>query len=819
MSGGFLVAGSREDLIRLDLEYHDVQELGRLVVAQSGGSVVRLEDVADVVDGLADRRRVARYNGEEAVGLAVVKVPGTNTVAIADEIKARLAEEIEPQLPPGLSLSVAYDESLFIMDQVESLFRTIVIGIVFAALVMFVFLKSLRSTAMVSLSIPVSLMAAVAVLYFFGYTLNSVTMLAMLLLVGIVVDDAIVVLESIYRHRQSGSVDSAAAAIGGSNEVFFAVVASSLSLVSIFASVIFLDAIIGRFFQSFAVVVTFGVLVSSLVALTLIPMLASCFLAPPGQEGRLARLLEAGLSAIDRGYRRLLRFALSYRWLVLGLIAAGLMGMLYLAHNLDAEFTPEEDIGQFVVNLRAPLGSSLEYTEDRLLAAEEYLETVPEIRGFSSSIGAGSGRAVNRASIFVSLIDRDDREVSQQRLMQRLEPTLSAIPGVRASLSSNSLLGGDRGEPLQFVITGLDLPQLGELATSFHDRLQQIGGLGNVDLDLELDLPQLALGIDRERAVRLGIPANDVARTANVLIGGTNVARYNDEPGDGRRYNLRVKAAEGSFRGGEDLRRIYLRSDDGEMVRLDTIARLEETIGPAAISRYNVRYSARFYATPDLPLGEAMQRVEQVAAEVLPLGFDLRFVGEAEELERTTAAIIFALLLAVTLVYIVLASQFNSFFQPFLIMLAQPLAFIGGLLGLWLGGFTLNIFSAIGLVLLMGLVTKNGILLVDLTNQQREKHRLGVEEALMQACPIRLRPILMTSLTLILAMIPALLGLGAGSESHAPMAAAIIGGMVMSMVLTLVMIPVAYSLAESARVKLQGVQGSDRAVRDASPQS
>jgi len=803
LAGGYLVAGGREDLIRLDLEYHDLQELERLVLTERSGLIVRLRDVADVVDGLADQRRIARFNGTEAVGLAVVKVPGSNTVAIAEEIRERLAQDIRPNLAPGLELGVAYDESVFITEQVDSLKLTILTGILFAALVIWVFMRNLRSTVIVSLSIPVSMMAAVAVLAAFGYTLNSVTMLALLLLVGVVVDDAIVVLESIFRHRRGRS--RAEAAIAGSNEVFFAVLASSLALVSIFGAVVFLDAVIGRFFQSFAVVVAFGVAVSSLVALTLIPMLASRFMTTEERpEGPVGRMIERGLQSLDDGYRRVLALALRFRLTVLAGTGALMLGLGWLAAGLEAELTPEEDVGQFVVNLRAPLGSSLNYTQDRLAEVEAHLAGVPEVASSFASIGSGGG-GTNRASVFVNLIERHQRDISQQAIMAALQPELAQIPGIAASISGSSLLGGARGEALQFVVTGLDLPGLSAASSALLETLQANPGMGQIEMDLSLDLPQLALEVDRERAAQLGIPANEIARTANVLIGGTNVARYNDEPGDGRRYNIRVKAAEGTFSSGDDLSRIYLRSAVGQMVRMDSVARFHETIGPAALARHDLRYATHFYTNPDMPLGAAIETLQQAASEVLPLGFSLQLTGEAEEMENTVSAVLFILSLAVAMVYAVLASQFNSFLQPVFIMLAQPLAIMGGVVGLWLGGYTLNIFSAIGLILLMGLVTKNGILLVDLTNRYRTERSLTADDALLAACPVRLRPILMTSLTLLLALLPALMGVGAGAETHAPMAAAIIGGMVVSMLLTLVLLPVVFSLAEGWREARAGV--------------
>ena len=796
LAGGYLVAGGREELIRLDLEYHDLLSLERLVLADRDGLAVRLRDVAEVVDGLADQRRIARFNGADAVGLAVVKVPGTNTVAIVEEIRDRLDAQIRPNMPPGLDLAIASDDAVYITEQIDSLRLTIVIGIVFAGLVLWVFLRSLRATVIVSLSIPVAMMAAVAVLAAFGYTLNSVTMLALLLLVGVVVDDAIVVLESIHRHRKGRSPTEAA--IQGSNEVFFAVLASSLALLSIFGSVVFLDAVIGQFFQSFAVVVAFGVGVSSLVALTLIPMLASRFLGDDRPEGRVSRALDRGLGALDRGYGRVLALALRARGLTLAAAGVLVLGLGWLAAGLEAELAPEEDVGQFVVNLRAPLGSSLDYTQARMAEVEARLAREPEVATTFASIGSGGG-ATSRAAIFVGLTDRAERSRSQQDLMAALQPELSQLPGVAVSLASDSLLGGDRGEPLQFVVTDLGLPRLAEVSETLRARLADTPGMGQIDMDLDLDLPQLALRVNRERAAQLGISPDEVARTANVLIGGTNVALYNDEPGDGRRYNMRVKAADGSFTSADDLARIFLRSADGEMVRMDSVARFEETVGPAALARHDLRYATQFFVTPEMPLGAAVETLQDTAADILPPGVSLQLTGEAEELEATANAVLFILALAVALVYAVLASQFNALAQPLYIMLAQPLAIVGGVVGLWLGGYTLNIFSAIGLILLMGLVTKNGILLVDLTNRYRVDRGLTVDAALLAACPVRLRPILMTSLTLLLALLPALLGLGAGAESHAPMAAAIIGGMLFSMLLTLVLLPVVYSLAEGWR--------------------
>ena len=799
MPGGFLVGGETEEMLKLDVEYHDAEGLEQMIVAGDGDERVRFSDIGRVEDGLADMRQLARFNGEPTIGLGVVKISGANTVAIIDEVKERLDDQIRPQLPPGLELHISTDESQFILEQIDSLYLTIALGILFAALVMWLFLRNLRSTAIVSLAIPVSLMAAIAVIHFFGYTLNSITMLGMLLLIGVVVDDAIVVLENIYRHRQQYREGPMASAISGSNEVFFAVIASTLTLISIFGSVIFMEAIIGRFFESFAVVVAFGVLASSIVALTLIPMLASRFLHVPEQEGAFYRALEQGFKAIERVYRWALGYILRFRWTTLGLAAVFAVTVaVVIAPRLGGEFAPDEDTGEFMVNFQTPLGSGIEYTDRQMREVEAILEAQPEVDRYFSAIGIGDRGQVNRGIAFVRMVDRDKRDASQQEVVQRIRPKLAELPGVRAFASDVPFVPGQRGEPLQCVVTGPNVEELGDHARAIQERLEEVDGMGSIDLDLDLELPQVEVEVDREQARSLGLNAHDIAQTINVLAGGFDVARFDDGPGgqDGRRYDIRLKAQEDMIRDIDDLQRIQLLSEHGEMVPLEAVTTMEETLGPAAITRHNLSYSAEFYADPELPLAEAVEELNAVADDVLPLNFDVELVGQAEEMERAVAAMLFVLFLAATLVYIVLASQFNSFVQPLLIMAAQPLALIGGLLGLWVGGFTLNIYSMIGMVLLMGLVTKNGILLVDLTNQYREKRDLSINEALAEACPIRLRPVLMTSLTLILALIPAAAGLGAGAETNAPMAAAIIGGMITAMLLTLAVIPAAYSLLE-----------------------
>ena len=801
LPGGFLVGGDTEQLIKLDLEFHRPSDLRRLIVSYREGAPIRLADIARIEDGLEDERRLARYDGAPAVGLGIVKVTGANAVAIVEAVLERLEKEIRPQLPPGLTLSIAANDADLIEELVAALEEHLVLGTLLTALVVWLFLKSLRATAIIALAIPVSLLGAVAAMYFAGYTFNTMTLLGLLLLIGIVVDDAIVVLENIYRHREEIDPDPVSAAREGTNQVVFAVMAASLTLVSIFAPVIFMEGIIGQFFRSFAVVVTIGVLVSLFVSVSLTPMLCSRYLQVSRQHGLLYRLLEGAFQLLERFYRLLLRGALRYRLLVVVLTIAAVWPTGYFMQGIGKGFLPKEDEGRFLINFKTPLGSSLAYTDGRLREIERILQGHPEVASYFSTIGTGVTGQANRGEVFVRLTPRAGRSLHMYDLIDRLRGELATIPGVEAFPSPVPPLGGQRGEPLQFVLLGPQVDRVAELSHRLLERLDRIPELGRVDLDLQLDLPQLTLDIDRTRAADVGLSTRDIALAVNVLAGGMNVAKYNDLPGDGERYDVRLKAEEGSFRSPDDLKRIYLKGRNGQLVRLDSVARVVEDIGPAVVTRFDLAYSGNFFSTPTISLGEAVDRVRAAAAEILPPGFTVKMIGRAEEFGKTTRYMLFAFVTAIVLVYMVLASQFDSFIQPLVIMVAQPLAIVGGIAALWLFGMSLNIFSMIGLVLLMGLVAKNSILLVDLTNQQRARGD-GIDQALLSACPVRLRPVLMTSMTIIIVMLPAALGYGAGADTNGPLAVAVIGGMVSSTLLTLVVVPAVYSLVEGGVARL-----------------
>ncbi|MCF6264446.1 MAG: efflux RND transporter permease subunit [Xanthomonadales bacterium] len=814
MPGGFLVDGEREDLIQLDLEYHHPQDLAKMIIAypqntESGlnssqsAAPIRLGDIAEIEDGLADYRQLARFNGETTVGLAIVRIQGANTVAIVDEVERRLAEEIVPQLPPGMTIGVAHNDGVEIRGIVSVLKEHLFLGTLLTAFVVLLFLRNFRSTLIIAAAIPVSLLGAVAVMYFMGYTFNTMTLLALLLLIGIVVDDAIVVLENIFRHREEIDPGPRRAAVNGSNEVVFAVLAATLTLVSIFVPVIFMEGIIGRFFEAFAVVVTAGVLVSLFVSLTLTPMLCSRYLQIGQNKGRLSSWLGRGFDKLDDAYRWLLEHALKQRSLVVLVTLIIVLSSGFFFANIGKGFMPEEDEGRFQVTFKAPLGSSIEYTAAKLTELEAILSAQPSVDSYFSTIGSGLSRQVNQGNVLVRLKSWRDRTQSQTEVIADLGDSFASIPGVNAFPSPLPMIGGQRGEPLQFVLGGPELAKVAELAAQLQEKLKQYPEVGVPDLDLQLNLPQQSVVVDRDKARSLGILSSDIALSINVLASGFDIARYNDDPGDGQRYDIRLKAAEGELRENVDLARVWLRGASGEMVRMDNIVSLKDTLGAAVISRLNLRYAAYFYATPPGALGGAVEKILQTSEGLLPPGYSVRMIGQAEEFGKTMGYMAFAFITALLLVFMVLASQFNSFVQPLIVMVAQPLAIIGGVGALWLTGHSLNMFSMIGLVLLVGLVAKNSILLVDRTNQLREKGE-NVKDALIKACPQRMRPVLMTSLTVILAMIPAALSKGAGADVNSPLAVAVIGGMISSTLLTLVVVPVVYYIIEGrAERKMQ----------------
>jgi HAE1 family hydrophobic/amphiphilic exporter-1 len=524
-------------------------------------------------------------------------------------------------------------------------------------------------------------------------------------------------------------------------------------------------------------------------------MLCSRYLTVGHNRNKYYDAINQALTKMDSTYHYLLETSLTHRWRVLIItITLVVLGGGFAMMHVEKDFVPEADEGSFSISVKTPLGSTLDYTDSRMKLVEAAIASHPkEVASYFATIGSGSKGQVNQGNVNVRLVPKTERDKSQKEVIKALKKQFEKIPGVKAIPSPSSIAKGQRSEKLQFIITGPQLEEIGRISKAIQQGLSKNPEMGKVDLDVQLDLPQLDMQIDRTRAAAMGLSASDIAQAVSMYAGGLDIAKYNDAQGDGQRYDIRLKADESQFKQTADLNKIYLRSAGGELVRLDSVASFTPTLGAAVIGRYDMRYSASFFANPNMPLGEAVNVVKAEAEKLLPANYTLKMSGQAEEFGKTFKNIKFVFILAFVLLYMVLASQFNSFLQPVIIMLAQPLAIIGGLIALLITGDSLNIYSMIGLVLLIGLVAKNSILLVDLTNQLRERGA-SIDDALKEACPIRLRPVMMTSLTIILALLPAALGLGAGSETNKPLSVAIIGGMVSSTLLTLVVVPAAYSL-------------------------
>ena len=800
LPGGFLIDNSKEDLLKLDLESHNVEEIENIIVTYDRNRAIKIKDIAEVKDDVRDLRSMGRFNGDPSIGIGVTKIRGENTVEIIEKVKAKIKSDIEPTLPAGMTLDIGTDDSSYIYELISGLGQNIFVGFIIASLIVLLFLRSYSSMAIVSITIPVSLFGAIFIMYAFGLTLNTMTMLALLLLIGIVVDDAIVVLENAQRNLNEDTPEERIrASITGANEVFLPIVSSTLVLVALFTVVFFMEGIAARFFRSFGVVVSTGVLVSTFVALTLTPTLASKFLKTKKESNRVFDGFNRRFTVIENRYREMIEWSLNEKKKVLSY--AGLFVLLSFVGftQLSGGFFPEEDEGQFTITVKTPVGTGIDYTNDRLSVVENLLEEYEDIESYFTIMGSGiESQAVNIGVVYVRLTPSNVRGYKQYEIIPILRERLNKIPGIKAFPAPMSFASGTRGEAMQFTVSGPDLNILNESINAFLSKLAETPELGDVDSSIELNLPQVNLEIKRELASEMGLSTRLIAEAANIFAGGIDVARFNDAVGDGERYKVRLKGQYDMSI--DDLDKIYLRTPSKELVRLDTVATFKETVGPSEITRLDRMYSAYFYSDPTTSLSNAIQLIEDAASETLPVGYEVGFFARAKEFKRTSNQMLFAFLTGLILVYMVLASQFNSFRQPLIVMISQPLAVIGGTFGIWIVGSDLNIFSMTGLVLLTGLVAKNSILLIDRTNQERQKG-LEIDEALLNACPRRLRPILMTSLTLILAMMMPALGIGSGVELSQPLAIAIVGGMISSTFLTLVIVPIIYSSAEKRKLR------------------
>ncbi len=792
--GGRVEGNQREFAVRTRGELSTPEEFGAIIVSQKENRIVRLKDVADVNVGAEDERTIARWNGEPAVGLGIIKQSKASTVDVAELVTASLPE-LRELMSEGMKLEIAYDSSEFIVDSITEVQETLIIALLLVVLVVLAFLKSFRATIIPTLAIPISIIGALAAVYFAGFTINILTLLGFVLSIGLVVDDAIIVLENIYRHMEMGKT-KLQAAIDGSKEIGFAVISTTIALVAVFVPLAFLTGNVGRLFNEFGVAVAVAVLISGFVALTLTPMLSSKILKPLHGTGknRASRTFDKFFESLNRIYDRLLRGALKHKFVMIAGSVVLLISAYFLFTILPSELVPVEDRGFGFGIVIAPEGATIEYTDTYVHQIENILLNLPEREGLFTATGLGfeGPGSVTNSFIFLNLKDRDQREKSQQQIVQELFPQLLSIPGVLAFVINPPSIAADfSASAVEYVLQGDNYEELNGAVNTMMGEASQLGYLINLDTDLRLNKPQLDIHIDRERASGLGVSVADIGSTLETFLGGRVVTDFKRGT---KQYDVILQVRPEDRATPDAIQNLYIRSNSG-LVQLANVVRVEKTVAPKELNHYNRIRSAIISASlvPGVTLGQALDDLDRITKEKLPANIKRDYAGQSLEFKTSSSALYFMFLLALIFIYLVLSAQFESFVHPFTILLSVPLAVFGALLTLYFFGQTLNIYSQIGLIMLIGLVTKNAILIVEFANQQREKG-LELMEAVVQASTIRLRPILMTSFSTIFGILPIAMGLGAGAESRQPLGLVVVGGVLFSTFLTLVMVPVVYTL-------------------------
>jgi multidrug efflux pump len=776
-------------------------EFNEMVIRETNGRVVRLKDVGYATEGPENTRNLMKRNGVPAVGVVLRPQPGANQIEIADEMYRRL-ELIKKDLPPDLEADVGFDITQYVRASIMEVGETILVALGLVVLIIFAFLRSWRSTIIPAVVIPISLIGGFFIMFVAAYRVNVLTLFAMVLARGLVVDDAIIVLENIYAKIEAG-MPVREAGVRGTKEVFFAVIATTIALVAVFAPILFLGGLIGKLFQEFAVVLAGTVIISAFVALTLTPMLCTQILRGHSHS-RFYEWTEPVFRWLTNVYRSILTGFLKARWLAFPvLIGAGVLSWLSF-QQLETELAPLEDRGRLRISATAPEGTSFDFMVgymDEL--SESVAKAVPEANMVVSQTapGFGGSGSVNSGTIRVYMVDRDQRERSQSQAAAaalaatRDHPTSRVVVVEEATVSVG--VGAGSRLPVQYVIQAQDFAKLQQKLPEFLDRAQDSGVFSRVDTDLKFNKPEVRVEIMRERAQALGVSARDIGETLNLALAEQRFGYFLKE---GKQYFVVGALVKEQRDEGFDLRSISVPSKNGAPIRLDNVVRLTEQTSPPQLYRFNRYSSATISAAlnPGFTLGQGIETMDKIARELLDESFKTDLAGEARDLRDTSSGTIFAFVFALLLIYFVLAAQFESFRDPLGILLTVPLALVGALGSLWLFDQSLNIFSQIGMIMLIGLVTKNGILIVEFANQQREAG-LAPLDAVREAAIARFRPVLMTALSTILGILPIALALGAGSESRRSMGIAVVGGMVIGTALTLLVIPAVYTFFTSKK--------------------
>jgi multidrug efflux pump len=772
------------------------EQFRRIVVKDAGGFPVRLGSLAEVEIGPQDERRVTRFNGVNAVILGIVKQATANPLDVSTEMR-KVMPELVRDLPAGMSAKISYDKSIFIDRSVKAVYTTIAEAVALVVLVIFLFLRTVRATIIPLVTIPVSLVGAFALMDLLGFSINTLTLLSMVLAIGLVVDDAIVVLENIHRHIEEG-MEPMRATIRGMGEISSAVVAMTLTLAAVYAPVAFAPGRTGTLFAEFALTLAGAVLVSGGVALTLTPMMCSRLLRPHERHGGFYNALERGIVALNRGYRAALVATLRARPLVVLMAAAVAASSYFLFTTLKKELAPVEDRGVLFTAGNAPEGSTIDFTSRYAQEFEALLGRIPEVAHYFVIVGS---RAVTELISFSQLAPWEERSRTQMEIVHDIQPRLARITGVRAFANNPGSFGQSaRSKPVEFVVqTGESYARLEQYVAALMAEAAKFPGLINLDHDLELNKPQIEVELDRERIADTGAGVLAVGRTLETLLGGRQVTRFNQ---NGEQYDVIVQVAAQARRTPNDLDHIYVRGRDGTMLPLSNLATVRETVAPKELNRFNQFRSATITAgiAQGYSLGEGLDYLAAAAERALPASVRYDYAGQSREFKEAGRSLLFIFVLALGFIFLVLAAQFESFMDPLIIMLTVPLSMTGALAALHLSGGTLNIYSQIGLVTLIGLISKHGILIVQFANRLQDEGR-PLREAVVEAAALRLRPILMTTGAMVAGAVPLAIAAGAGAESRQEIGWVIGGGMTFGTLLTLFVVPTAYTLLARDRTR------------------
>ncbi|MEW6375876.1 MAG: efflux RND transporter permease subunit [Thermodesulfobacteriota bacterium] len=803
LPGGIIESVDREFAVRNLGELRNIEEFNNLIITYQNGAPVRLKNVGWAEDGTEPVRTIARFNRVPAVGMGIIPRSGANVVEVARWVTAKL-DEIRKTLPSGVDIHISMDTSKFIEEAILDVQYDIFFGGLLAAGIMFIFLLNIRSTIIAAISIPTSLITSFGIMHFMGFTMNYMTMLALSMMVGVVIDNTVIVLENAYRHMEEGA-DPMMAAKEGTSEIAFAAMAATFSIAAVFIPVAFMGGMIGRFFYQFGVTVAASVIASLVVALILIPMLCSRFLKLESKHGRVYQFFDQTYNRLENRYRGALAFCLRYCWLIVLVAALMFIGSVAILMNLKREFVPKSDEGRFIIRLETPVGSTPFYTDEKLRRVEDLVLVVPETEKVFVALGIGERKEVNKGFVVVTLKDRKERKWSQHQIMAEMRKRLRTMPGFKAYVENISPVAtaGRRGAPLQLDIKGAEMEKLEKISNRIVEEVMRSPGIVDVSSDLELTKPEVRVLIDRNKAADVGVDVREISSVVQQLIGGQEVSKFKDVE-RAKRYDVRVRLIKDQRMSPEDISQISIRTPKGGLIKLTQVVNIEEGIGPNLINRKDRQRNVTIYADTagGKTLGEAISDVEASAKNYIPSDYSYSFTGQAEAFKESFQYLIMGLIQAIIIIYMILAMQFNSFLHPFTIMLALPLSTVGAFATLYLTGDTISIISMIGMITLTALVVKNSILLVDYTNTLRER---GMErdQAVLRAAPIRLRPILMTAVTTMLGVLPVALGYSAGGEVRAGMGRAIFGGMFASTLLTLFVVPVAYTLLDDFQGKIR----------------